>query len=245
MLRPSPLLFRVSIALSRADKHTLPVDFSCAYSHKYGIQLAPVHDTDDLGMYACDFEDGTRVKNYDDLWQCMHAGSCDVVDDWLQLAVFRDPRPAVVSEYFHLKVHSDLDLGTLKEFVARELPILCQWLAVRYTLFTEIIPQQSLAVWYTDAMGDPLGWHYQWFDSVGLQLPYNVVEATAKAAAANRFGFYHKAIDMHPGEKARVETGPRRFEDEVSMDVVAQAAMVLRVWLPPALLERFAVTPLE
>lgn len=173
----------------------------------------------------------------------MHEAQCDITDDWLQMAIFRDPRPAIVSTFFHVEVHGNKDLGDLEEFVARELPIMCQWLAVRYNLFAGILAEQSVEYWYEDAMDDPLDWHYQWYFSVGLQLPFHVVEATAQAASADELGFHHKAVDKHPGEKERAEEGVRKFEDEVSPDTLEIANGVLRRWLPPILLERFDIEP--
>ena len=123
------------------------------------------------------------------------------------------------------------------------MPILCQWLVVRYTLFTGILDHQSIEFWYNDAIFDPLQWHIHYFYSVGLQLPFQVVVATSEAAAADKLGFSHKDIDVHPGEKPRNETVPRRFEDEVSEEMLELADDVLRTWLPPILLERFGVAP--
>lgn len=217
---------------------------SCAYSHNHGIELARIHEEEDQPRNAaCKSADGTQITNHAGLWRCMHDASCDINDDWLQMVVFRDPRPAVVSAYFHLGVHSDMDLGPLKDFIARQLPSICQWLAIRYILFSGLLPHQSVVFWYNDALADPIEWHYHWFDAVGLQLPFGVVKNTAKAAAAGELRFNHKAIDVHPGEEARTGTGVRRFEDEVDPEVLEIADAVLRVWLPPVLLQKLGVAP--
>ena len=50
-------------------------------------------------------------------------------------------------------------------------------------------------------------------------------------------------IDLHPGEKPRNDSGARRFEDEVSPEIVMMANDVLRAWLPAVLLDRLGVTP--
>ncbi|CAN0408114.1 unnamed protein product, partial [Laminaria digitata] len=42
---------------------------------------------------ACTFQDGSEIESGVDLWQCMHQADCNITDDWLQMAVFRDPRP--------------------------------------------------------------------------------------------------------------------------------------------------------
>ncbi|CAN0509263.1 unnamed protein product, partial [Scytosiphon promiscuus] len=47
-----------------------------------------------LGKSACTFADGSKVENRDDLWRCMHTANCDITDDWIQMTIFRDPRPA-------------------------------------------------------------------------------------------------------------------------------------------------------
>lgn len=173
----------------------------------------------------------------------MHEANCEITDDWKQMAIFRDPRPAIVSTYFHVEVHGSKRLGDLGAFVARELPIMCQWLAVRYNLFAGFLAEQSVEYWYEDAMADPLDWHYQWYFSVGLQLPFHVVEAAAQAEAADDLGFKHKSVDKHPGEETKAEEGVRRFEDEVSAETLELANAVLRQWLPPILLERFDIEP--
>lgn len=243
---PSPFRasIRVSIVVSKVHKHTLPVNNSCAFSHSAGIGFGKAKAENHPKEEACVFADGTPAKNNDDLWRCMHEADCEITDDWLQMAVFRDPRPAIVSTFYHLEVHGGRELGKLDDFVARELPILCQWVAVRYILFSGILADQSIELWYDDAMEDPLGWHYHWFYSIGLQLPLHIVEATAKAAAADDLGFWHKEIDLHPGEEARTEaTAVRRFEDEVSPDVLEIADAILRRWLPPVLLEKVGIVP--
>ena len=158
----APFLFslvlshRVSIELSDLDKHTLPVNHGCAYSHARGIDFGLMKG-DFRAKNACKFHDGRRISSQDDLWQCMHAADCEFVDDWLQMAVFRDPRPAVVSSYYHIKRLARVDLPSLEEFVAAKLPIMCQWLAVRYTLFSGSLSHQSTEFWYRKALANPLG----------------------------------------------------------------------------------------
>lgn len=237
------LLCRVSIVVSKVHKHTLPVNSDCAFSHIGGIGFGKGELDEKPKESVCTFADGTPVNNHDDLWRCMHEANCTINDDWLQMAVFRDPRPAVVSTYYHLEVHGGLGNESLDAFVAKELPILCQWVAARYILFSGMLVDQSFEFWYSAANANPLSWHYQWFFAVGLQLPVHVVESTAQAAAADDLGFNHKEIDLHPGEEARAETSVRRFEDEVSPDIVKVADAVLRTWLPPVLLERLGVEP--
>ena len=240
------LLVRVSVVLSKNGKHGLPVDrLSCAFSHNAGIELAPDVSEHRPEKSACTFADGTRPKHYEDLWRCMHEANCEITDDWLQFVVFRDPRLAVVSSYFHLKLHSKRELGELEEFVARELPIICQWLTVRHVLFSGFLLHQSIEFWYNDAMADPLEWYYHFFYSVGLQLPYQAVNNVAEAAGANELSFRHKQVDKHPGEEPRNDTGVRKFENEVSPETRKAADDILRQWLPHVILERLGVGPSE
>ena len=177
------------------------------------------------------------------MWRCMQKAKCELNDDWLQMAVFRDPRPMVVSSYYHRKVQGNKHLGELDDFVAEELPILCQWVAIRYMLFRGSLAHQSMEFWYDDVVSDPLQFHYRWFYLIGLQLPPHVVQATTRAAAADHLGFPHKDIDVHPGEKPRNDSGVRRFENEVSPELFEMANDVLRVWLPHFLLDRLGITP--
>lgn len=156
---PSPFgNYRVVITLTKFLKHTLPVDDQCAYSHRGGMDL--VLSDRFVGKSACTFADGLEVENKDDLWRCMHKADCDITDDWVQMAVFRDPRPTVVSSYYHRGVTGSRHMGKLEDFVARELPILCQWLAIRYILFNGLIPHRSISFWYNDAIDDPLEWQH-------------------------------------------------------------------------------------
>ena len=225
------------------NKHTLPVSSNCTFNHVQGLGMESGENDGNAREPPCTFADGTPVINYDDLWRCMHEANCNITDDWIQMGVFRDPRPATVSTFYHAEIRSDMDLGILEDFVIRELPIVCQWPAVRYILFSGTLAHQSIELWYNDATGDPLDWHYNWFYSVGLQLPLYIVQETSQAAVAGKLGFSHKDIDLHPGEESRTKSGVRRFEDEVSPDVLAAADDVLRTWLPPVLLQRFGVVP--
>lgn len=90
--------------------------------------------------------------------------------------------------------------------------------------------------WHEDADADPVGWHLQWLDFAGLQLPMTVVDSMAQAAMAESL----KSINAHPGgEKA---SASRTWVDEVGADVVEGADEILRAFLPPVLLARWGVT---
>lgn len=175
----------------------------------------------------------------------MEEAKCDITDDWLQFVVFRDPRLVVVSTYFFRKAHSNTKLGDLDDFVARDLPNICEWMAVRYTLFSGVLPHQSIMFWYSDALADPLEWYYNFFDWVGIQLPSRIVKDAAQDAATNNLRFTPLHIDAHAGEEARNDTSPRKFEDEVRPETVKLADDVLRQWLPPVLLAKLGVGPAE
>ena len=234
----------MSIITSDKLKHKLPVNNKCAFSHNDMIEVGAGNQDGNASKPPCTFADGTHANTYEDLWRCMKEAECVITDDWLQMAVLRDPRLVIVSSFYHIMVHYKSNpFGTLDEFVTRELPIMCQWLAVRYILFTGILGDQSMQFWYEDAMVDPLAWHYHWLHLVGLQLPLGVVEATAQAAVDDNIAFAHKTVDSHPGENSTTGEGPRRFEDEVSSETVDLADDMLRTWLPPVLLERFGVEP--
>ena len=221
----------------------LPVNDTCAFAHSGGTGVGEKQVEGYARDPPCTFADGTHVKNYDELWRCMHEADCDVTDEWTQMAIFRDPRTVVVSTFYFVEVHGEKDLGDLDAFVTRELPIVCQWLAVRYILFAGFLADRSTEFWYNDAMIDPVKWHYRWFHAVGMQLPFHVVEAIAQAATVDDLGFAHAGMDLHPGEEEKTEPGVRRFEDEVRPETFAIADDVLRTWLPPVLLERLGVLP--
>ena len=228
---------RVIIDLSTNEKHTLPVDSNCSYSHPKGIDTVGKGGEKD----ACKFANGTRVQNHSDLSQCMKKAGCPFTDDALQMAIFRDPRPIAVSAYYHLKTHGRRNLGNLEAYVAEELPLTCQWMALRHILFDGLLSQQSEAFWYEDALANPLAWHYRWFDFVGVQLPAYEMNATATAAVNNDFSFEYKHIDVHSDQVPQTKTKVRRFEDEVSPETLKVADAVLRKWLPPVLLAKLGV----
>ena len=169
----------------------------------------------------------------------MHEADCGITDDVIQMAVWRDPRPAIVSTYYYILVHTSKRPGDLDAFFIRELPIICQWLAIRNIHVAGILAHRSAEFSYADAMDDPLGWHYHWLQSVGLQLPLHVVDAMAQTTAAGD----HTRIDTHPGEATTTHPGVRQFEDEVSPVLRLIADDTLRVRLPPVLLERFGIVP--
>lgn len=160
----------------------------------------------------------------------------------LQMAVFRDPREVAISTYFFIRGYESVDLDS---FVLETLPILCQWITIRFMLFGGYLAKQSVLFWYDEVKADPLKWHYEWSASVGLQLPASAVEAAVDDAVHGKFDFWSKGIDPHPGSKSMKNTNgsfTEKFDDE---DTLARANSILRVWLPPLLLVRFGVPLVE
>lgn len=101
---------------------------------------------------------------------------------------------------------------------------------------------RSTFFWYDEAMDDPLAWHNQWLNSVGLVLPNTVVEAITTAAVQHEFGFPTKGVDAHPGAKVATAT-KRLYKDEVTPETLAFMDATLRRWLPPPLLAKFDAPP--
>ena len=196
----------------------------------------------------CSFEDGSPVKNYDDLRRCVHEAACPIDDDWHQMAIFRDPRPVTVSAFYYLHRKGRLSSysGTVDDFVAALLPVTTRWVAVRYILFEEIIDDQATSFWYGDAIENPTQWHSRWLQTIGLQLPIEIVQIMVDAAVAGDFGVGGKGFDAHPGSETvhdQAETEVKKFENEVSPPLLAIADDILRQWLPDALLKRLELTP--
>ncbi|CAN0485431.1 unnamed protein product, partial [Scytosiphon promiscuus] len=70
--------------------------------------------------------------------------------------VLRDPRLVVVSTYYFMKSHNKRGLGDLDDFVARDLPTLCEWIAIRHIQFSGVLRHRSIEFWYSDALADHL-----------------------------------------------------------------------------------------
>lgn len=163
------------------------------------------------------------------------------------MAVLRDPRPMSVSAYYHKHSHTKTDWPrtntTVEAFVEKTLPIMCQWVAVRYILFGDLMSGQSMLFWYHDALVFPRAWHDRWLDFAGLVPPVSVVEDAIANALEGNFSFGVKRRDKHIGANVELVTGVemRKFEDEVSPELLQTADTVLRTWLPLALLVKIGV----
>jgi len=229
---------RVSITVLNTGKHRLPVPDDCGYVRGGGVAWP--------GDEVCrtPHEDSSRPKNYVGLSNCVRESMCEVTDNRLQMAVLRDPRPMAVSAYFHqlLNAPRHVEGMTVDEFVIVMLPIICKWLSVRHFFFAELLAADSMIFWYEDALANPVRWHDMFFSLVGLKLPGSVVEKAASAASegGNIFGFPSKGMDPHPGGK---DAQPdRTFRDELNATTLSTADDVLRVWLPPLVLDKLGVT---
>ncbi len=151
-----------------------------------------------------------------------------------------------MSAYFHtlrFERHK-VDGVSVDDFVLEILPTTCKWVAVRYFLFAEVLAPKSSLFWYNDAENRPEEWHHQFFDFVGLNLPSWVVIRAADVAVGRATDkrlarFPAKGLDPHSGGEAPVVE--RSYRDEVSPETLLRMDDILRVWLPPVLLEKFGV----
>lgn len=162
----------------------------------------------------------------------------------------RDPRAGAVSTYFHEKLHVTVAKGgavgsgseTLDEFVLAVAPVLCQWLTLRYILFTDIMGALSTLFWYDDGLEEPFNWHSEWVASVGLHLPEPVVEEMADAALREEFDFDTKGRNKHPGVvqvKGLEDTHSPTWQELLKPETQVALDDILRNWLPPAVLVKF------
>lgn len=228
---------RVRIQLIKGLKHTLPVDEKCPWQHIDNLANEKI---------PCKFKDGREPQNYEELSLCVEERYCRVQSRGLQLVVFRDPRPMTVSSYFFLKAHPDIAqyrVETVDDYVNRMLPILCQWVGIRYIVFQERLKEQSEIFFYSEALADPLAWHHQFLQWVGLQLPDPLIEAAADAAVRHTFSFDTKGgMDKHPGSLALQSANTTRsYRDDLAQETLDGMDDVLRTWLPPPLLEKFGL----
>ncbi|CAM9117189.1 unnamed protein product, partial [Ectocarpus sp. 13 AM-2016] len=220
---------RVEISVSCINKHTLPVNDSCPWSHGYG--LAGKRD-------GCWSIAGQPVENESDLWTCMQASPCEITDKRLQIVPIRDPRAVAVSTYFHhvwgntnyLKQHPSLD-----ETVLETLPHLCHWTTLRYIMFEGLLSDRSELFWYEEAVEDRFDWHYRWASFAGLILPGGWIDGMV---AANK---QLTRFNPHPGGEK--QSAKRTWRDEVSPGIREEMDSILRKWLPGVLLARFGVPP--
>eukprot|EP00752_Nemacystus_decipiens_P012793 g11328.t1 len=226
---------RVSVTISSLYKHDLPVSQKCRWQH--------VDDVTPEGK-GCTTVAGRQVQNHTDTAECLHENPCEVRDSRLQMLILRDPRAVVVSSFFHVETHkSSAGRGrrgeSVDRFAVRMLPTICRFVHLRWLLLHERMADRTVEFMYDESLADPLGWHQRWLSSVGLTPPKSVVEKATNTAVRKEYGFTGKGVDTHPGGKEA--TPARRWDDEISAEVVEQLNDICRVWLPPALLEKFGV----
>ena len=228
---------RVEFSFSAVSKHRLPVDSRCLWAHRTG--------TVDPHFAVCKSPDGRAAQNRLELWKCFRDTSCPINDSSLQLAVIRDPRAVTVSAYFmHVRLDRNRranDPSYIDAYFRMFLETITMWVSIRYLLFTELLADQSLVLYYEDAVTDPLDWHIKYLDFVGVRLPPEQVNEAARVASGGGsiLGFHSKGFDEHPGAKIQDDT--RSFRDELSNSSLSFMDDVLRTWLPDYLLDKYDV----
>lgn len=182
----------------------------------------------------------------------------DNSDERLQFVILRDPRAEAVSTFLYEQQHADAmqvhgsvgaGLDTVDEFVLATLPVLCQWVSLRYILFDGLLSRQSTIFWYDDAMEDVSKWHRDWLASVGLHLPSTIVEAMVDVDLRGEFDFdTRRGKNDHPEddtEQVRGETGATStWRDRLRPDTLVEMDRIVQQWLPPVILSKIGVVPI-
>lgn len=162
------------------------------------------------------------------------------------MAVFRDPRAGVVSTYYHMERTDNPDFRvkeTVDHFALRMLPILCQWITVRFMLFEGMMGEtgRSISFWYHETLADPLLWHQQLFEFVGLRMPMSVVEAATDAALRQKYHFESSpTFNAHPSGKPA--SSNRTYLDEIKPETSDEMDNIVRAWLPPLLRAKLGIS---
>lgn len=171
----------------------------------------------------------------------MEEAGCAFNDKRLQFAVARDPRAVTVSAYFHnirsAPPSKKQTYGSVDEYFQQLLAPICMWTSIRHVLFTELLADQSQVFFFEDLLADPMDWFGRFLHFVGLNLPMDVVLgiSTEKGGLDGQ----SKRVNEHLGSPA--QEGNRTFRGELGPDSLATMDDVMRAWLPPVLLKRFAV----
>lgn len=167
----------------------------------------------------------------------MHRESCTPTDDRLQMAIIRDPRPTVVSAYFHQIRFGNEELlngQTLDEYVLENSARIARAIALRYILFGALMKNTAALFWYETTNSSPVEWHEHWFTFMGFDLPPLIIQTAANNAVSRRV-----SLNDHPGGGDAVVG--RHFKDELRPDVANKVDEIVNKWLPPIMLERFEV----
>lgn len=163
--------------------------------------------------------------------------------------MFRDPRAVAESTYYFAEAYKEVDSEgnpvMLDDFVLEHLPVLSQWIALRFIVFGGYLADQSVMLWYEDATADPLRWHFKLLASLGLQLPKEVVQRAVDTALRGEFNFNTKGIDEHADEDPdkNEDLEARSFENTLKDETQEKAKAILRLWLPPQVLVKLGVPP--
>ena len=196
----------------------------------------------------------TSLMGFTTTRYCCFIVASVLTDHRRQFVIMRDPRAGAVSTYFHEKIHEKVynkeggvgaSATTLDEFVLVMVPVLCQWLTLRYLLFTEVMGPQSTIFWYDDGLNDAVTWHKEWVASAGVHLPMTAVEVMADAALREDFAFDTKGKNTHPGEttttKKKEETDSPTWQEVLSPETLMDVDVIARKWLPPAILAKLSL----
>lgn len=226
MIAVAPLVVRVTITLCKIGKHQLPVKDDCAYAHSVGFNLNP-EVCPDVG------EGGSPAANVRGIQQCMDEAQCRLVDDRLQMVIFRDPRPAAVSSFYYLSANNyipaDMDVDA---FILQNFRGFCKWLLVRMVLFKRLTPKDRyFCFWYNEWKTDPAVWHRQLFRMLGLTVPDSVLVAATDAALADDFPFFTKGRDVHGGGTAPPPPD-HTYRDDVTNSTAQRMDEMMREWIP-------------
>lgn len=174
----------------------------------------------------------------------MQEAACELPGEERFIAVFRDPRPVVVSTYFHMKLHDNPNLRpneNIDDFAQRMLPTLCQWITLRFLLFEGMMGEtgRSISYWYHETQANPLRWYQQLYEFVGLRLPISVIEAATDAALRQDFQFRGPEQNQHPSGKP--PSANRTYVDEVKSETREKMDEIVRMWLPPLLRAKLGI----
>ena len=165
----------------------------------------------------------------------------------------RDPRAGAVSTFFHKQKHPSAQrlnfvvgyIYTLDEFTLAIAPLLCQWVTIRYFLFSGMLGPKSTLFWYDDALLDAHKWHSDWLAAVGVHLPEHVVEEMADAALREDFDFTTNGRNDHPGvteEVKQAQVHRPTWKELLRPETLVELDVIARQWLPPEVLVRLNLT---
>lgn len=209
----------------------LPANKGCRWSHKTGIDE----------RRPCTFQNGSAPAGYDDLVRCMQEAACNITDSRDQMAVLRDPRAVAVSTYYYLDFFRKVPSETVDEFVLSAFPVVCQWMMLRYILFGgTMFDQRTISFWYQDTLTDPVSWHRQLHNFVGLQLPESVAKAVSNATMQRQASFRWNRISKHHG--GFEATRKRSYVNEIKAETSLRLDEMLVSCTPPALRSRFNIS---